>query len=316
MLAGLGGVVVLGDVFCDIIVRGVARLPDWGEEVFGAEPVMCPGGVANVAVGLARLGVPTHLLARTRAEDTIGSVLVTELGRQPGLRVTWLRSAPSTAITVALPHGGERAMVSYVPPADARPLAPLVSWEDLGRVSHVHLGGWNEGETLLEDQAAILAAARSRGLTASLDVSWQADEGLGGRIRALLRHVDLVLPNRAEACWITGASTVDQAVRRLAELVPTVVVKLGGDGAIAARDGTVERVPGHRVPVVDTTGAGDAFAAGFLHGFVRRWSLGRCLQLANVCGAISVGRIGSSTSVPTRREAFTALERGWALLTH
>ena len=312
MMPGLGGVLVVGDVFCDIIVRGIARLPVWGEEIFGREPVMCPGGVANVAVGLARLGVPTLLLGRTRATDTIGSVLATELAGVDDLEVGWLRTGPSTAITVALPHGSERAMVSYVPPADDEPLAPAIPWDRVERISHLHVGGWTEGERALDDQVDILRAAADRGLTTSLDVSWQQEPGLAERIRGVLASVDLFVPNAVEACWVAGTDDVEEALDRLAAIVPTVVVKLGGDGAVARSGDRVERVVGHDVTVLDTTGAGDAFAAGFLHGHIRRWPLARSLALANTCGALSVSRIGSSISVPTRREAFTALERGLA----
>ncbi|CAN5283607.1 carbohydrate kinase family protein [soil metagenome] len=311
MMPALGGVAVVGDVFCDIIVRGVARLPDWGEETFGLEPALCPGGVANVAVGLARLGVPTVLLGRTRANDTIGSVLATELAKQEHLEVEWLRTSPSTAITVALPHGGERAMISYVPPAEDRPLAPVVPWHGLDRVTHLHVGGWTEGRDALADQAAVLEGAHERGMTTSLDVSWQQEPDLAARLRDLLGHVDLFVPNLAEACWVAGTTDAEEALVRLARIVPTVVVKLGGGGAMARSGDLVERVHGHEIPVVDTTGAGDAFAAGYLHGHTRRWPLARSLALANACGALSVGRIGSSISVPTRREAFTALERGF-----
>lgn len=309
MPPGLGDVAVVGDVYCDIIFRGVARMPQWGEEVFGDEPVLCPGGAANVAVGLAQLGVPTRLLARTRAQDAIGDLLAHELCQYPELQVHWLQTAPSTAITVALPKGSERAMISYAPPSDDIPLAPHVPWDGLGPLAHFHLGSWKEGSMPLDDQADILATARSRGVTTSLDVSWQHETVHASRIRDLLRHVDVFMPNAAEACWIAEANRWQDALPRLTELVPLVVIKLGDEGAIASRAGTTHRAPGHQVPVVDTTGAGDSFTAGFLYGYKRHWPLDRSLELANVCGAISVGRIGSSVSVPTRCEAFEALEQ-------
>jgi sugar/nucleoside kinase (ribokinase family) len=310
MLTGLGGVACVGDVYCDIVVRGVSRLPHWGEEVYGQEPVMCPGGVANVAVGLAKLGVPTRLLGRSRAEDTIGNVLSVELAQHEHLSVDWLRIAPSTAVTVAIPHASERAMISYAPPPDARPITECIPWDTLDRTTHMHIGAWSEGTNPLADQRAILVRARDLGITTSLDVSLGDEAGRAQRIRALLDHVDVFFPNAAEACWITGTRDPADAVEVLAGHVPTVVVKLGGHGAIAARGETREQVTAHMVPIVDTTGAGDAFVAGFLHGHVRRWPLGRSLVLANVCGAWSVSRIGSSISTPTRTEAFAALEKG------
>jgi sugar/nucleoside kinase (ribokinase family) len=315
MLSSIGAVACVGDVFCDIVVRGVTRLPRWGEEVFGQEPAMCPGGIANVAVGLAKLGVTTRLLGRSRADDTIGNVLSVELAQHELLSVDWLRVAPSTAVTVAIPHASERAMISYAPPPDDRPIVDCIPWETLERVTHLHLGMWSEGANPLADHRAILSQARKLGITTSLDVSLGLEAGSAAHIRALLEHVDVFLPNAAEACWITEADDPAGALEELSAIVPTAVVKLGPQGVIAASGPTRERVWAHQVPIVDTTGAGDAFAAGFLHGHVRRWPLSRSLTLANVCGAWSVSRVGSSISTPTRVEAFTALERGSPMAT-
>lgn len=308
-----GQVAVVGDVFCDVIVRGVTRLPAWGEEIFGSEPVMCPGGVANVAVGTARLGVDTRLLARTKADDAIGNVLSGELSRQPHLDVEWLHEAPSTALTVALPMGSERAMISYVPPADDRPLAACIPWDGLRRARHLHLGSWSEGANPLNDQITILREARRRGLTTSVDISLEPDLERPARVRQLLSHVDVFMPNRAEALQIAECDDEGMALKRLGRVVPTVVVKLGAEGAIGARHGEETHIPAPPAAVVDTTGAGDSFVAGFLFGYLRRWSLARCMRLGNVCGSITVSRIGSSISVPTRREAFTVLEQIRAL---
>jgi sugar/nucleoside kinase (ribokinase family) len=309
MLATSRRVVVVGDVFCDIILRGVDGLPRWGEEVFADEPVMCPGGAATVAIGLAQLGGSTTLLGRTRAQDTIGQVLDDELARYVDLDVRWLLPAPSTAITVAVRHDIERALISYAPPAEVGPLAPQLPWEQLDGAGHLHVGGWQEGDRPLDDQCAIFAEAHTRNLTTSLDTSLGRDAALATRIRQLLSNVDVFLPNAAEACWVTGAVDPLQALDHLSGVVPTVVVTLGGDGAIASSGGQTHSVAGLGSAVVDTTGAGDAFTAGFLHGFLRQWPLVRCLALANVCGGLSVARIGSSISVPNRREAFGVLQQ-------
>lgn len=303
-----GGIAVVGDVFCDIVFRGISRMPEWGEEVFGSEPVLCPGGAANVAVGLARLEVPTRLLARTKADDTIGNVLAVELARHEHLRVDWFNPAPATALTVALPHGTERAMMSYMPPGDSLALAPLIPWDELSGVRHLHIAQWHEGSQPLGDQGDILRAARQRGITTSIDISWQQTPGWLERIRELLGHVDLFVPNRAEACGLAECDDVEDALERLAEIVPTVVVKLGEEGAIGLDAEGVHRAPARPAEIVDTTGAGDAFAAGLLYGFTRRWPLRRSMALANVCGAHAVAHLGSSVSVPSRRTAFAALE--------
>jgi len=309
MRAIAGRVLVVGDVFCDIIMRGIDGLPRWGEEVFADEPVMCPGGVATVAIGLARLGQPTTLLGRSRAQDTIAQVLDDELARYDDLDVRWLLAAPSTAITVAVRDDTERALISYAPSAQVGAVAPAVPWAALTDASHLHIGVWQEGDRPLDDQCEIFHAARARNLTTSLDMSLGGENASASRVRDIVSEVDVFMPNLAEACWVAGTADPAQALARLGELVPTVVVTMGGDGAMATSGGRTSQVDGISAQTVDTTGAGDAFTAGFLHGYVRRWPLERSLALANVCGALSVAHIGSSISVPTARTAFGVLEQ-------
>jgi sugar/nucleoside kinase (ribokinase family) len=83
----------------------------------------------------------------------------------------------------------------------------------------------------------------------------------------------------------------------------TVVVKLGPNGSIARRRGQVVRSPGYQVEVVDTTGAGDSFNGGFLHGYLAGMDLGACLDLGNACGALSARGIGGTTTQATLQEA-------------
>jgi sugar/nucleoside kinase (ribokinase family) len=195
-----------------------------------------------------------------------------------------------------------------MPPVAHGPIAPLIPWNSLSRATHLHLGAWHEGEMRLEDQSLALSGAHERGMTTSLDVSLHYSDEAADRVRHLLEHVDIFFPNNAEACWVAGTSDLDDALERLAGLVPVVVVKRGGDGALARSGDELAVEGGRRVPVVDTTGAGDAFVAGFLYGAIRHWPLRKSLALANVCGSMSVGRIGSSISTPTRRDAFAMLQ--------
>jgi len=99
---------------------------------------------------------------------------------------------------------------------------------------------------------------------------------------------------------LTGAATVEQALARLAELTPLVIVKRGAEGAIAGLDGGVVQVPAIPVEVVDTTGAGDCFNAGFLYGYLRGASLETCLRAGNICGGLST-RPSEAGPRPLRR---------------
>jgi len=124
------------------------------------------------------------------------------------------------------------------------------------------------------------------------------------------------LPNAAEARRIAGVDDVEAAALALARTGaagrsdggPTVVVKLGADGALAARaDGTVLRVPAMPIDPVDTTGAGDSFDAGFLRAWLDGAEIRDCLELGAVCGAMSTRAAGGVDAQPTLAEARAAL---------
>ena len=132
----------------------------------------------------------------------------------------------------------------------------------------------------------------------------------------MLRAADVFLPNAAEARRIAGVEDVEAAALALARTGAAgrigrradVVVKLGADGALAARaDGTVLRVPAMPVDPVDTTGAGDSFDAGFLRAWLDGAELRDCLELGAVCGALSTRAVGGVDAQPTLAEAQAAL---------
>ena len=149
---------------------------------------------------------------------------------------------------------------------------------------------------------ALCAEWKVQGITLSLDVGYDASQQWQGGIRELLPLVDIFFPNEEEACGITGKSDWHEALVELSKIVPWVAIKRGAAGA-TLRWGILERSqPAYPAKVVDTTGAGDAFNSGFLHGWVQGWSPEKSLQYACAMGAICVGREGGSTTPPTRSE--------------
>src|SRR5690606_8075717 len=105
-----------------------------------------------------------------------------------------------------------------------------------------------------------------------------------------------------EARLLTGVDDIEAAGRQLNELCPTVAIKLGAKGAIGFQDGTVELVEGFKIDAVDSTGAGDSFAAGFVHAFLDGGDLRKCLTIGNACGAFSASRPGGTDGQPDPEE--------------
>jgi sugar/nucleoside kinase (ribokinase family) len=260
-------VVVVGDVATDVVVL-LAGSPAPGSDRPAAITTRGGGAGANVAAHLAALGTPV-LLAGCIGDDAAGAGLATEL-TAAGVELA-LRTVPGT---------GTGTIVSLVEPDGQRSMladrgANLALRSDDVPVpapgGHLHLSGY----TLLDPGPraaglAALEAAVAAGCTVSLDpASTGPLSGYGvGRWLADTAAATLLLPNADEARLLTGCADVTEAAQVLAARHPVVVVSLGPDGALwATRDEVVHR-PARSTTVVDTTGAGDAFAAGLLAEWV------------------------------------------------
>jgi sugar/nucleoside kinase (ribokinase family) len=178
----------------------------------------------------------------------------------------------------------------------------------VARARHVHAGSVFLLDSLRPDLAALLAGARARGLTTSVDCNWDPREEWDGGLRAILAQADVFLPNAGEAARLTGLDDVEEAARALVGQGPRVVaVKLGARGALAATpDGRVLRAPALAVEPVDTTGAGDSFDAGFLAAWLAGRPLEACLALGVACGSLSTRGVGGTATQPTLAEAEAA----------
>jgi ribokinase len=256
-----GRVVVVGDVMTDIVASLSGPVAHGSDTP--ARIVQRGGGAgANVAAWLARAGAAVTLLGRV-GDDAPGRD-VTEALRAEGVDARLaIDPACSTGTCVVLVEpGGERSML---PDAGANAGLEAVPLPD--DAAHLHVAGY----ALLHPGSraaarAMLAEARARGLTVSVDPSSAAPLARAGAGAFLewIEGVQLLLPNRDEATALTGLPDPEAAARALSALAREVVVKLGAQGALWTDGGAQLRVPAVDVQVADTTGAGDAFAAGLL----------------------------------------------------
>jgi len=170
--------------------------------------------------------------------------------------------------------------------------------------------------------ATLWAAEKSRraGAAVIVDIDyrpavWPDARACGVAVRTLARLADIVIGTEQELAIAASEPDVASAARRILELGPSaVVLKRGAGGATIWRDGGpgADVQPFH-VEILNTLGAGDAFASGFLYGFLHEWPLERAVRLANASGAIVVGRHGCSSAMPTMDEieTFVAHRGGW-----
>jgi sugar/nucleoside kinase (ribokinase family) len=300
---------VLGDANPDLILRGGDVDPAFGQaERLVEEARLTVGGSAAItACAAARLGMRVGFCGVV-GDDLFGRFMRDELVAR-GVDVAGLQVNPSkpTGVTVVLSRPEDRAILTQ-PGTIAILDMDGIDRDLLARARHVHVGSYFLQTALAPDLPRLFDAAHADGATTSLDPNWDPEErwALGD----VLTRTDVVLPNGEEAMRIAHVDDVEEAARRLAATGPLVVVKDGDRGGLAARqDGLVhEAAPSARV--VDTTGAGDAFDAGFLTAWLEGRPLREALQLAVACGTLSTRAVGGVDGQPSLEEALALAGTG------
>ena len=290
-------VCAVGAAIVDILVSGA------DERVFrtGSMPadniLMSHGGDAlNEAIVLKHLGVPVHLEALV-GDDAAGQSVLQRMERA-GLDTSGIhiKQDMSTSVNVVLvspdgersfltnPRGSQRRLRSediHIPAdTDILSFASIFVFPEMGPA----------------EMAELFREAKERGITVCADMTKRKKGETVAELACALRHVDYLFPNAEEAMLLTGAESVESAADALfAAGVGTVIIKCGKDGCHVRTASGTFRVPAERnVNCVDTTGAGDSFAGGFISGLAAGKGLEECLEIANRCGARAVEKFGAT----------------------
>ncbi len=301
-------VLVLGDANPDLVLRGGHVEPAFGqaEQLVEHGSLTVGGSGAIFACAAAKLGLRV-VFCGVVGDDPFGAFMRDELNAR-GVDTSGVLVDPHrpTGVTVILSRRDDRAIIT-APGTIADLRGALVDPELIAAARHVHVSSYYLQTGLRADLEDVFAEAHQAGATTSIDPNWDPEENWDGGLLGLLSSTDLFLPNSTEARRITGIDDIDVAVEALAERGGTVAVKFGDGGGMVARGGEAIRVSGISVDVVDTTGAGDTFDAGFMAGHLQGWPMERSLALANVCGGLSARAAGGVDAQPTMEEALARL---------
>jgi sugar/nucleoside kinase (ribokinase family) len=299
---------VLGDANPDLILTGDVE-PAFGqaEKLVDDARLVIGGSGAITACGAARLGLRTAFVGVV-GQDVFGRFMVEALAER-GVDVSGCVVDPErpTGISVVLSRPEDRATLTAAGTIPAL-RGDLVDRSLLSRARHVHVSSYFLQPQLAPDLPALFAAVHAAGATTSIDPNYDPAERWDGGLLEVLTHTDVFLPNSLEARAIGGSEDVDVAAEVLAERARIVAVKFGQGGGLAISGQEQARSEAIPTRVVDTTGAGDSFDAGFLAGMLAGWPLARCLALAVACGSLSTRGIGGTAAQPTLAEALEALE--------
>lgn len=290
-------VFLTGTVFLDIVFTGLDSAPVRGTESWARGMGSSPGGVANMATALARLGLHTSLAAAF-GDDHYGEYCWDALEQGEGIDLSMSHTVPGwhSPVTVSMAYEGERTMVSHgheapgpaVPAGEAAfPCCPPRARAAVASLAPGRSEPW-------------VATAARNGARIFADVGW--DDTGRWDLDALtdLEHCQAFLPNAEEAMRYTRTDCPRAAAHALAERVPLAVVTLGAEGAYAvdSATGASAEVPAIEVEALDPTGAGDVFVAGFVTGTLADWPLADRLAFAGLTAALSVQEFGGSLSAP------------------
>jgi sugar/nucleoside kinase (ribokinase family) len=303
-------VVTLGVHVVDVLVRPVTEIPaGQGGQLVDSIRITAAGPAGGTALTLAKLGAEVRS-AGAIGTDALGDVLVDLLSRaavDPSLLVRRPEVQTSASVLPIRPDGSRPAF--HVIGANATYTAADAPWDAIAAATHLHLGA---PEFMGGEQAAqILAFAREHGVTTSADLLAPGDQApaILDWIAPVFAHLDYLLPNDEQVLGLTGADDLAEGCRALRDRgVGCVAATRGGDGALIVDDDGEHAVPAFAIDVVDTTGCGDAFSAGFLRGLAAGRDRPRSATLGCACAALVATGLGSDHGAfdLTAADAFAA----------
>lgn len=322
----MADVTCLGIFVADVIARPVDEYPKRGElSLCEAISPSIGGCAANTGIGLQKLGVSTGVMGKVGRDgfgDFVKDVLV-----EHGLEVAGMAEddkASTSATMVMVASDGERSFVHCIG-ANATFTEDDVNWDLIAQSKLLHIAGHFLMPSFDGSPCAqVLKRAKEMGITTALDTAWDASGRWLETLRPTLPYIDYFVPSYSEArrCVenLSGRDTPENVARFFQDQgVGIVGLKMGEAGSYlrgAAEDGHPEfKIPPFRVRAIDATGAGDAFAAGFLAGVMHGFDLELTGKLANATGACCVTQVGTVAGVRSLDETLAFIKEqeksGW-----
>ncbi len=302
--------IVFGGVCCDIVMSGIRRLPEPGEEIWADSMKLTVGGSFNVAAAAARLNL------RTGLPCVLGSDMLSEFikgtAEREGIDTSlfMLTEEAYEQLSVVLNFGSDRAFVSYAADGKQKELDEHIAAIAKNLKVDTAVFGMSKSRSCHNAMRELAA----KGTKIVLDCCWDEEILRSEELKEQIKCCDYFLPNLDEARCITGLADPEMAAAELAKSASNVIVKLGPDGAVYMGGGIMKKYPAFDLGrVIDTTGAGDNFAAGFCYGLVKGEPIDKCIIYGQICGSKSVIAVGGFTASLYESELDALSREQWLL---
>jgi len=298
-------VICLGILVADVIARPVKKIPERGKlELVESMELHTGGCAANTGIALTKLGVKVGVIGKV-GEDGFGDFIVHRLEQQ-GIDIRGIkrdRTTHTSATMALVQEDGERSFIHYLG-ANARLRLEDIDFDLLKGAKIFHIAG----AFLLPEldgppMAEALKRAKEMGLITSLDTAWDSTGQWLKLIEPCLPYIDIFLPSLEEAKEISAEEGLDEVADFFLERgVEVVGLKMGEKGSFVKDRRESFRIYPSKVEVIDATGAGDAYVAGFLTGALKGWDLEKAGKLATAVGTCCVTAMGATAGVKSLEE--------------
>ncbi len=299
----------VGILVADVIANTIDKMPEKGKLELADNISLYTGGCAtNTTIALSKLNYKPYVIGKV-GNDFLGDFIIKNL-QQYGVDSSGIeRESHTSATMVFVDKNGERSFI-HSTGANGSIKNSDINWEHLAQYDIIHVAG-----TFLMpgfdgvETTKFLKKAKNMGLITTLDTAWDSNGRWLELLEDSLPYIDYFLPSYEEAVELSDLKNEENiADFFINKGVKNIGIKLGDRGCYLANKEQKIRIPSLSVEVKDTTGAGDAWVAGFLAGLAEKWSLEKTCKFANVVGASAVQEIGASTGIKTKKETLKMIK--------
>jgi sugar/nucleoside kinase (ribokinase family) len=287
-------ITIAGELNLDLILYGLPAEMQTERELLASDfRVTLGSSSAIVAHNAATLGAKVAFTTLIGTDD-FGRLAIERLC-EAGVDTshTIRQNTVATGVTVLLPHGDQRHMLTF-PGTIAELTVADLDFDFLVQARHFHMSSLYLQRGLQAGLPDLLRRLKHAGLTISLDTNDDPGDRWGSPLDKVLPYVDVFMPNEDEMCRMTRCSNLEDAAQALSVKPPVIVVKRGRRGARVYENSRITDVDPLTVTPVDTIGAGDSFDAGFLRAYLLNKDIVQCARAGNITGALSTQASGGT----------------------
>lgn len=306
-------VLCIGQLVADILVKSIDYV-NFDIDTSRVDQICVKNGgdCLNTAIDLAKLGNEVGVVGKV-GNDSFGEFLI-KTAKDYGIDTRGLQvsnESSTSSVVVLINSKGERVFFYYGGSND------FFKYEDIDisiidDYKIIHVGGTYLLPLFDGNGAAeLFKQAHFKNKLTSMDVTWDTTGRWLEVIKPCLKYLNFFMPSYKEACLIAKEEKPEEIASFLQnEGIEVVVIKLGKDGCYIKGSGKGFYQKASIVEIVDTTGAGDAFVAGFLTGVLKNWKLEECANFASAVSAHCIQHLGATTGIPKYEEVIKFLKNG------